>query len=1132
VLAAPRLAPEEQAAAAEARAVALAGLAAVFRDPAVQGDFDPTGASPADPFAARVERAFAERCGGAWALSGLAQELVFARSAGEGGRGGRTEGEPRVEGVEGPARGSVSDLRVAAAAARFVGVRGDRLAEARLGRFLRALEVAAVDGAPPHGESVGAAQDELQLAHAAAQALAERGAFGTLAASFDALAARGLVAPLIASWTAAGRGDDVAALEAALPRSYVPAAPSGWQGLDALGAPGHGRMARLVLEGCDAQEPLVFLAAAPGGAEAVARALDGERRLRGARLERAAGLIAATRAVDCMELLVEAGRRGERRALAALVALPGVAPLQALLELEHEGLLRDASPWAVAATADASRLAVFVDTLVRRDVDGARALVARLVEADVSSALPALVVARGGRRPRRAHGGARRARRRDRARRRPCCRRRIAPAAARARARRWLARWSAGHTDRHAGGVARRDACGGRRAVARRHAADQRRGGPRRARACGCARRQRHGAPGAGRTIHRRRARHGRREEEDLRLEGAQMITTLCCLALLQADAISPLSAPRPQAASSGVGSAEPIARPRAAASGAAPVEQDVVRVYDLRVLGLAPRTDEHLGDFAVLPAGEIGSDGNAEAEAPSPIGDAAWIDLFVDLLDPALQGEGSAAVVTEEGMLRVTGPPALHASASGLLDLLGGIAGHDVRLAIDFLPLRRGDDGDARGPRVHGPAMVPLAEVEELLKDRTASYEVSLPAGTGAFSSLREQRVTVDLAVEVASGAAIADPITLGLLSGTRIAARAAPASGGVHLTFVAKRSTLEVGKRETAITSHTRHVGEDGRAFTASSLALRDDPSWRTSVVGTSVFLPDGYAFVCHTTGGGSGQMMVVRSVGEPWLPTRTARFDDGTALAFVHRGALAPPELAVWGRLLDAGTGPLEAYEVGSLGGGFDLACRPKPANLDSPREALMDSIGPDLDNWEVGPWLVARGAESELRSEVLLPQAEPALVVRVSTAARGSVRSEVFPVRIGTHAVVSSTREFVDFVDHDAEIAERSSCTDPRGILLFDGLALQLRVLRKGPNELVLETAGAYCDLGPRRSDVLSGELGLVIEARDSQYLDLRGRRVLTPDGQGKYTATYGDLHAMKDGAGQGEGPVVVIELLTQ
>lgn len=557
----------------------------------------------------------------------------------------------------------------------------------------------------------------------------------------------------------------------------------------------------------------------------------------------------------------------------------------------------------------------------------------------------------------------------------------------------------------------------------------------------------------------------------------------------------------------------------------AATPEAEVTRTYDVRALGLADwkHDDEgsKRGGLRLVPSLEMeyaftpGDGGGGPGLA-----DERWVNLLVDLLGRTAQADGRSVVVSTNGQLIVSGPPALHTSVEALLALVSDVTAGETRLVLDVVRMELADALALDG------AFVPLARAVELARGASERYEVALRDDTGAsIDAKREVPVLIDYEVEVANAAAMGEPVVAYCSLGTQLFARGAPARDGVHLAFAVKRGDLTIGRRTSGVGVMARHIGEDGRAMTTRCATLLDDPTWMATSFATSCFLPVDQALVLvGASEGGTCEVLLLSVAGQPAMPFRSAKFADGGLVALLHLGALVPPDLLAAGDVLrDRLASNRAMRSTHLLGDKFGLlSCFPVRGESAAVRDGLLRRLGRGFESWEIGPWLVLRGDERALIVADAVERRAASLQVDVRFEAGGQVlRTARLPMRLGSGGAVALTNETFDAVESDLEIAERSTCSDLALEHVFDGLVCWMRALPLGADRFVLETAGAAQLVGPRRVKEMDDMLVPALEERDVERLGLRDRRVLTKGADGVYRTVLGTQ--------VGDGLRVVIEL---
>lgn len=564
--------------------------------------------------------------------------------------------------------------------------------------------------------------------------------------------------------------------------------------------------------------------------------------------------------------------------------------------------------------------------------------------------------------------------------------------------------------------------------------------------------------------------------------------------------------------------------RPRAAA----PAPQDeVVRTYDVRALGLAPRKAVERSPVRFLPSLDIVGpfEDEAGSEDLNGLGGGELVNLLVDLVGPSAESAGRGLAVSERGQLIVTGPASLHSQVEGLLQLVGHVATSETRLAVDVVPLPVDAAFALQG------VLLSAADGAALAARGTHHFEVTLRDDVGgSYDAVRAVPVLLDYDVEVAGSAAIADPMVRVATAGTRFAALAAPGVGGVHLALTLKRTELSLGRRSNAIEVLTRHVGDDGRAHSQTNASLVEDPTWTSTSFATSCFLPDERALcLVGATRDGATEVLVVRAVGAHSPSLVVVPFQDGGVAALLHLGALEPPVVGVEGRLFESGLRIHRRFSATGLdeqnGSESLLSTRLRLGRSDAPRDFVTRALGRGFDTWELGPWVALRGdARLEALGDTVAALERAAhgttLQVDVRVERDGEwLRRARYPVRLGDTSALTLTNEALDSIDTDVEIAERSMCSDPILMHVFDGLVACLRPLPLDDGRLLLQTFGAAQVMGPRTAKAQQAET--VLEERSIEQLDLRARQVLTRGADGAYRAVLGGT--------QGGALSVVIEL---
>jgi len=605
------------------------------------------------------------------------------------------------------------------------------------------------------------------------------------------------------------------------------------------------------------------------------------------------------------------------------------------------------------------------------------------------------------------------------------------------------------------------------------------------------------------------------------------MITTLICAALLQeagggtlARVHSPelaserRSAPLPaEPVPVQVQSAEP-------APDGAPIQSGVQTRYDVRALGLTSLTED-FGELdpavRLVPSLDVLKPSVLDGSVPPGLVDESWINLVVDVLGRTVQGEGTRLDLTEQGWLRMRGNSgALHSSIEGLLGMLVKTSAAETQLLIETVAL------SADEARALAGALIPIEVAEELGRRASERFEVTLRGDMhGHYEQVKEIAIATGYSAEVAQRVAVSTPIIVRCAAGTRFSGLGAPARGGVHLSFVLKRTALTLAQREPWLDVNVRTVGDDGVAHTERSAAIVEDPVWTSTSFATSCFVPRGQALaLLGSSGPERSELLLVRVLSSP-EPVDGVKFEDGKYLSLLHLGAVEPPELVPRGMAFATNMRAQRSQRFEEDGVDF-LAMTPRHYPHAVLRESIVQTLGRGYENWRVGPWLVVRGDERVKDLSVAVPTAGPGLEVDV-TFRRGerTLRRARLSLRMGSSGAVALTDETLDMEQIEVEIAQASTVTRPVAIHVFDGLACWLRALPAGEGRLVLETAGAAQAMGPRRGRQMEDAFVNTLDQRELEHLNLRGRRTVTRGEDGVYRAILG--------AQAGDGLQVSIEI---
>lgn len=585
------------------------------------------------------------------------------------------------------------------------------------------------------------------------------------------------------------------------------------------------------------------------------------------------------------------------------------------------------------------------------------------------------------------------------------------------------------------------------------------------------------------------------------------MILSTTTLLLFAASLPSPAAAPL----SPGEGSEAPAAEAPA-----------VLAVYD--VGALAQPID---GEDDGMPLGLFALD--REEPGPGPAtGRCFTPEEVMALLESAVGEELDYAerylAFLDETHIVLRGPEELQARVRSLLEALDRVGSQRLELTVDVIDFPQGiPGGESRGgkERALGPVYWGEEECRRLIETapdvRRRTYEFSLSAGhTAAADASRIVSALVDYDVEVAQGACVHDPVVVDLVTGLRLALRAAPAPGGLRLAALLRDVELSDEPRTRSYPNEALLAGE------MSGVERLRGPDRIQEVVGETrsfafnAFLPDGNAVMLwsdlaleHASG---GRLVVIRRRAGTFEPVLEVSAGEGIAFHAFDAEWLSPPrvELAdeVFARSLPHALPGGDWWSSGESSAWFE------GPGIDSVVELL--SAEEDLEDVQVlGSWLLtqgqAAGAAVATATKLAAPPRGAQLALTLRDGDGRALARAALPLLAGTDAHARLGAELSRVRDFDVEIAQRSAAGDPIVELAFDGLVLYARTASSPAGGLVVDLRLAAQVQSPAAElELPAAQIGLLDLGR-SRNLTEDTRLRLAPD-EVSATRTLGDATA--------------------
>lgn len=360
----------------------------------------------------------------------------------------------------------------------------------------------------------------------------------------------------------------------------------------------------------------------------------------------------------------------------------------------------------------------------------------------------------------------------------------------------------------------------------------------------------------------------------------------------------------------------------------------------------------------------------------------------------------------------------------------------------------------------------------------RGAPRRLTLSAALGAWRSadaLITRTAVVDLDVEIAEGASIADPVVRRVSEGLRVLARPVPLTDGrVLLRIIASAADLRGEPRRMTL-------GQD-------ELGAVELPDLDAAFVSTELLLEAGRPRVVTVARpGGARRVLVFTLRDAPWAPV------GGTLRVFPHGGLSAPAPAVVFG--VGEETGDPVSPWLSVLEDESDTGRR---MDGDEVHDELAFVVAEQVDEgtaeidgvgWLLGGAMVARGTEPDLaRVHDRLRELEQALIRHADVSIRieerrdggadaGGVAALASQVALDTRVALAAYRSTGYVADFEVEVAQHSKIADPIVRTATAGAVANLRVseAEAGTYAVTLELRVAAFD-GPDAVPVGATDVG--------------------------------------------------------
>lgn len=494
---------------------------------------------------------------------------------------------------------------------------------------------------------------------------------------------------------------------------------------------------------------------------------------------------------------------------------------------------------------------------------------------------------------------------------------------------------------------------------------------------------------------------------------------------------------------------------------------------------------------------------------------DDSIAELVMRLFEPEFSYEGRA-IDYDEGRLRVVAPPKVHDEIQRVLGYLESTFRRSVELRIDIL--ERGIDAAPLA------GVMTAKEADDLIaaggaRARSHTLRVA-PGRIATLDATREVPLIADYDVNIAERTTQFDPIVTRVGLGTRIAARAAIAPGGVRVALVL-RDGNQIGElRERHLDLGAFITTESGSRTVTESVPIQSLSLLHRSLA-LNLAIADGTVAVIDTSvalqTGSSRVAILVRASTERREPySSLVLAGESARLEIVDVSYVCPPFAQVQGGLFERDRFPHDIQRFFALGGEFDE--QPVQANTSAGSTSwIEESIASELhEQMSLSPWLIAFARKPDPASKLppslfgpdsgVFEQAAPSVSVVIGLTLRrpgagGAVLMRAsLPTVIGEQTAAILGGETLYIGDADVEVAQGASTIDPIVLVAFDGLALTLTPQRTNDGATVLDLcARANVLAGPLTPITVGAPLTLECERAESDDLLLDERLVFAATG---------------------------------
>jgi hypothetical protein len=552
----------------------------------------------------------------------------------------------------------------------------------------------------------------------------------------------------------------------------------------------------------------------------------------------------------------------------------------------------------------------------------------------------------------------------------------------------------------------------------------------------------------------------------------------------------------------------------------------NVLRLYDLGALELGQFEVSHSHRNTLLPFVRGADEVDYHEEGDDGDKGEHFVNLLTDLYGGEFEYEGRMLDITEDGMLVVLGPEALHGRVERLYAFYEATLNSQAVLQLEVLSLRATEGGP-------NTALLDVAGADALAQQarQAGGYRAfSVPVRadrTVMIDASRSVSLLLDYDIELAQGAAIGDPIVYEVSAGSRLHLQAAPVADGLALALTWKHGELvSDNRREIGLSASINTESGKSQVFEVASRMQGYKLANRSA--GFGCMLPRGKVLALRASTdqarGATNEVVLIRQVSGGLTARAEFALSPSSKLVLADTGSAVPPAVRAGGSLLYPNTVPPGLPPTGMYTAALltsNLRESDHGLVLDLMQRGEREHVGLS----EIGRWAVLLPIDltaGEDGEAIAREQAE-ALATLGALAAdmtqfgleltvldgRARVASATLPLRNGTGAVVTLGMESAFVRDLDVEVAQFAAIPDPHVGVSFDGLALYVKPTLTARGTLLLDVRGGANLVRKLEEFDLGTDLFRFIDQPSAQHVFVHQRRDVAAASDGSWSTVFGD-----------------------